>query len=58
MQWAILVVCGAQCPSDTVLHFALYLPGIITKVWTGPPSSCASFQLIAHFLMLMVLGRG
>lgn len=37
MQWSILVVCRAQCLSDAVGHFALYLPGIITKVWTSPP---------------------
>lgn len=36
-QWAVWVVCRAQCPSDTVLHLALYLPGIITKVWRVPP---------------------
>lgn len=58
LQWTVLVVCRAQWLSDTVLHFALYPWGIIKKVWMSPPSSCASFQLIAHFLMLMVLGWG
>lgn len=40
------------------IHFVLDFPGIVAKVWMIPPSSCASFQLIAHFLMLMVLGWG
>lgn len=32
-----LIVCWEQWLSDMVLHFALYLPGIITKVWMSTP---------------------
>lgn len=35
--WTILFVCRAQCLPDSILHFALCLLGIITKVWRVPP---------------------
>lgn len=53
-----LSVYWGKMPLWHSVTFCIHLQGITTKVRTCPPSSCASFQLIAHFLMLMVLGWG